>query len=194
MLDNHAISAQSLEKHYGINAARFQKQYKNKLSGFLEWEHKDHAKDYLLFPENLGTLLSLDETAFTNGELYTILTNKAQRGKKGSIVMMVKGTRSADMIAILKKIPKEDRDKVEEVTLDMASSMNEIAKTSFVKAKRVTDRFHVQKLAFEAVQSIRIKFRWEALEKENQAYKEAKDKSEQFKPEEFSKEIHENNC
>lgn len=53
----------------------------------------------------------------------------------------------------------------------MANSMNLIVKKCFPKAKRVTDRFHVQKLAFEAVQDIRIKYRWIVLEEENKTSK-----------------------
>jgi hypothetical protein len=37
----------------------------------------------------------------------------------------------------------------------------------FPKAVQVTDS-HVQKLALEALQEIRIKHRWEAMDKENQ--------------------------
>jgi len=44
----------------------------------------------LLFPENIGELLSLDETEMSNGELYTILTNKSAKGKQGSIVARAK--------------------------------------------------------------------------------------------------------
>ena len=47
----------------------------------------------------------------------------------------------------------------------MANSMKLIAKKSFPKAKQVTDRFHVQKLALEAVQEVRIRLKWEALDK-----------------------------
>tara|TARA_B110000881_G_C18535559_1_gene495582 strand:- start:67 stop:672 length:606 start_codon:yes stop_codon:yes gene_type:complete len=46
----------------------------------------------------------------------------------------------------------------------MAGSMNLIAQKCFPKATRVTDRFHVQKLAYDAVQQLRIKHRWEAIE------------------------------
>jgi hypothetical protein len=48
---------------------------------------KPHAKDWLIFPENLGKRLSIDETALSNGELL-YLTNKA-KGKKGTIVVMI---------------------------------------------------------------------------------------------------------
>lgn len=42
----------------------------------------------------------------------------------------------------------------------MANSMKTICKKCFPKAVQVTDRFHVQKLALEALQDIRIKHRW----------------------------------
>jgi hypothetical protein len=40
----------------------------------------------------------------SNGELYTILTNKAA-GKKGTIVAMIAGTKAQTVIAIIEKIP-----------------------------------------------------------------------------------------
>lgn len=164
MLDNNPISTKSLEIFYGINGKRLQTQYKKVLSGFQSWSQKQHSEEYILYPENTDSFLALDETALSNGELYTVLTNKSSHGKKGSIVAMVQGTSSDKVIDILQKIPKRIRDKVKEITLDMAASMNQIAKVCFPKANRITDRFHVQKLAFEAVQEIRIKHRWEAID------------------------------
>ncbi len=38
----------------------------------------------------------------------------------------------------------------------------------FPKAIQVIDRFHVQKLALEALQDIMIKHRWEAIDQENE--------------------------
>jgi len=113
----------------------------------------------------------------SNGELYTILTNKAKKGKKGSIVAMVKGTNAKKIIPlIIKHISNRRRNLVKEITLDMAPSMNEIAKTCFKRSSLVIDRFHVQKLAYDAVQSVRIKYRWQAIEHENEAYLMAKNK------------------
>ena len=43
----------------------------------------------MIFPENIGKNLSLDEVALTNGELYTILTNKQFHGKKRALVAMI---------------------------------------------------------------------------------------------------------
>jgi transposase len=186
LLDNNPISTKSLEVYYGINGSRLQRQYKKTLSGYETWPQKLHSENYLLYPQNTGPYLALDETALSNGELYTVLTNKLAKGKKGSIVAMIKGTKSSDIIEVLQRIPKKLRDIVREISLDMAASMNQIAKYCFTKAKRVTDRFHVQKLAFDAVQEIRIKHRWEAIDKENQEYQQAKQQNKKHTPHIFS--------
>lgn len=67
----------------------------------------------------------------------------------------------------------------------MANSMKTIARVCFPKATQVTDRFHVQKLALEALQDIRIKHRWEAIDQENNSIKLAKEKLHEFSPEIF---------
>jgi hypothetical protein len=41
-----------------------------------------HTPNNGLFFQNLGKRLSIDETSFSNGELYTILTNKAGKERK----------------------------------------------------------------------------------------------------------------
>ncbi|UKB86387.1 transposase [Chryseobacterium sp. MEBOG06] len=151
----------------------FQRQYKNKLSEYHSWEQKPHAEDWIIYPENLSASLSLDEVALSDGELYTVLTSKRAKGRKGSIVAIIKGTQSDFVIAHLLKISRRLRMKIKEITLDMAGSMKRIAKRCFPNAVQVIDRFHVQKLALEALQEIRIKHRWEALEMENKTLEEA---------------------
>jgi transposase len=113
-----------------VNGKQLEEQYRDHLSGFYDWEQFDHADEWILFEENLGPHLSLDETALSQGELYTILTNKAAKGKKGALVAMIKGTDSKTVRAVLEKIPLRKRKKVEEVTLDMAASMENIARFS----------------------------------------------------------------
>ena len=130
--------------------------------------------------------MSIDETALSNGELYTLVTNKSAKGRKGTIVAIIQGTKSEDVISVLNKIPRSKREIVQEVTLDMAASMNLIIKRCFPKASRVIDRFHVQKLASEAVQSIRIKYRWMAIEQDNIALANAKKTGEQYSPMKFN--------
>lgn len=80
---------------------------------------------------------------------------------------IVKGTKADDVIKAIKMIDPSRRNRVKEVTVDMASNMNLIIKRCFLKAEIVTDRFHVQRLATDAVQEERIRLRWEVIDQEN---------------------------
>ncbi len=93
-MDNHPISSNSLEK--------FGQQYKDHLSNYHQWEQKSHCQQWLLFPENISPYLSIDETALSNGELYTILTNKEAKGQKGALIAIIEGSSSDAIIQILK--------------------------------------------------------------------------------------------
>jgi transposase len=153
------------------------------LSDFKEWNQLSHATEWLLFPENMGTHLSIDETALSQGELYTIVTNKKAKGRAGSIVAIIEGTKADKVIKCLNQIPDHQRRRVKEITLDMASNMKLIARTSFTKAVQVIDRFHVQKLALEALQEVRINYRWQEIDNDNDAILLARQKGKEYKPE-----------
>lgn len=77
-------------------------------------------------------------------------------------------------MAVLKRIDQESRNFVEEITLNLSDYMRKIIRSSFPHAKRVIDRFHVQKPAYAAVQELRIKHRWEAIQQANDEMKKAK--------------------
>lgn len=181
-MDNYAISSRSLEKHYHIDGNQLGQQYKMHLSDYSKWEQINHADQWILFPDNIGSYISIDETSLSNGELYTIVTNKKAKGQKGSLVAMVNGTCSDKVIEVLNKIPLSKRRSVKEVTLDMANSMNKIVNCCFSKATKVIDRFHVQKLAYDALQEIRIKHRWDAIDNETEALREARYNQTRFEP------------
>jgi transposase len=127
-----------------------------------------------VFENNLGPRLSIDETALSRGELYTIVTNKEAKGKKGTLVAIIKGTKSDQVIPMIRTMSKRKRNKVEEITLDLAGNMGLIAKKCFPNAVQVVDRFHVQQLASEALQEMRIQYRWQAIDAENHAIEQAK--------------------
>lgn len=162
---------------YGLDSKQFEKQYKHHLSDFGSWGQRDHAENWILFSHNLGKRLSIDETSLSNGELYTVITNKYGKGRKGSLVALIKGTKASVVQEVLYKIPFRERLTVEEVTLDMAQNMESIVRECFLHAVRITDRFHVQKLVSEAVQEIRIKLRWKAIEEENEDIKQARNQN-----------------
>jgi transposase len=136
----------------------------------------------MLFPENIGAHLSIDETALTNGELYTIITNKAGHGKRGALVAMVEGTDAQKIARKLATIEQGLRNQVTEVTLDMSAAMEAIVRQSFPHARLVTDRFHVQQLVSEALQEIRVALRKEALREENEAIKRARAEKRWYHP------------
>jgi len=151
------------------------------VSGFEQWEQKSHSEDYLIYSDNIGKYLSLDEVSLSKGELYTYLTNKNGRGKQGTLVSCVKGVKSQDIITAIQKIPLDKRAQVKEVTLDMANNMNLVAKTCFPNARIVTDRFHVVKLVNEALQHVRVQHRWNVIEQENKAIEKAKKEGYKYK-------------
>ena len=90
------------------------------------------------------------------------------------LVAVVSGTKAEDVIDVLKMIDEEKRNMVEEVTLDLSDSMRKTVRTIFPKANRVIDRFHIQKLACDAVQELRIKHRWDAIQESNDEMEEAR--------------------
>ncbi len=159
-----------------------QRHYKNKTSGFKDWEQLNHSEDYLIYPENIGEHLSIDELSLSKGVLYTFVTNKKGRGKKKTLVAVIKGTKSQDIIDVLDRIPLEKRKTVKEITLDVANNMQLASRICFPESSLVTDRFHVVKLVMEALQHQRIKLRWEAIEYENQAIKLAKEQGIKYVP------------
>jgi transposase len=185
-LDNNPISCHLLGRLYTVDGKQLQQQYKDFLSDFHSWGQKDHANEWMLFEENIGPSLSIDETALSNGELYTIVTNKEAKGGKKAIVAMLKGTQAEQIITVLERIPIRKRNKVKEVTMDMAANMIKAIRRCFTNAIRVIDRFHVQKLAYDAVQEARIKYRWEALDAESKSIEEARKNKQAFQPEVFS--------
>lgn len=185
-MDNYPINSNSLEKFFYINGNHLGQQYKDHLSGYKTWDQKEHASEWVLFPENIGSYLSLDETSLSNGELYTVLTNKQGKGKKGTLIAMIEGTEAEKIILVLKRIDEKTRLQVKEITLDMAGSMNKIVKRCFPSATLVIDRFHVQKLAYDALQEMRIAHRWDAINEETNAIENARLNNEKYEPLTFS--------
>jgi transposase len=169
-----------------VKAKALYRSYKHKTSGYPIWDQKAHAKEYLLYPENISSYLSIDEVSLSQGELYTFITSKEGKGKKGTIVAMVASTEADKIIEVLEKLPLSMRLQVKEITLDMARNMESAARKSFPNARIVTDRFHVVKLVLEALQHLRIKYRWEAIDKENDDIKAARVKGNTYHPEVFS--------
>ena len=176
------MTCPTLEEYYHIDGHTFEKQYKEVLSGFRTWDQLSHADEWLLFPDNIGPRLAIDESSLSNGELYTFVTNRDARTRECSLVAVVAGTKSEDVITVLKRIDESQRYAVKEVTLDLSDSMRKIVRSVFPKANRVIDRFHIQKLACEAVQELRIRHRWDAIQQANDEMENAKLENREYVP------------
>ncbi len=162
-METHPITARSFERDYFIDGDAFERAYKNTISGFKDWTEAGHAEDWLIFPENTGPYLCIDETCLSSGEVYTIVSNKDAHGRKGCIVAIVKGTKAQVVIKAIRRIDTQLLAQVKEVTLDFSESMNSIVEACFPNAMKTLDRFHHQQFCLEAVQEIRIAFRREEM-------------------------------
>jgi transposase len=153
------------------------------VSGYKEWNQLSHADDYLIFPENITDRLSIDEVSLSKGELYTFVTNKNTGVKnRQSIVAVINGTQAKVIQEVLEKISLQKRNQVKEVSMDMARNMGLAVRNSFPNCNMVIDRFHVVRLVMDAMQHIRVGFRWEAIDLENREIKEAKEKGMKYIP------------
>jgi transposase len=174
----------NIASYYQVNSEKLQRHYKHQVSGYKEWNQLSHAEEYILYPENIGEHLSIDEVSLSKGELYTIVTNKQLNARnKKSVVAIINGTEAKTIQDVLEKIPLTKREKVKEVSMDMARNMGLAAENSFPNSKKVIDRFHVVRLVMDAMQHVRVKLRWKAIEEENTAIKKAKDNGEKYCPE-----------
>lgn len=99
---------------------------------------------------------------------YEGLDTVSRKNKTSAHVAIVKGTVSRAVTSILHNIPEYLRNQVKEITNDLAPTMYLIIKRSFPKATIVSDRFHVQKLATDPFLELRIKYKWEAIDLENE--------------------------
>lgn len=155
-MDRLPLTAALLGKLFHIKGSEIERYYKHHLSDYKDWPEKEHASEWVLLAENIGENCSIDETSLCN-EVYTILSNKAGHGKKGSIIAIIKGTKAHVVSAILKQIPETERNKVKEITMDLSDSMFSIATQCFPNARIVIDCFHVVKRLCESLEEMRLK-------------------------------------
>jgi transposase len=159
---------------YGLNERTFQRYYREHFSGYDE----STFDETLVFEENLGPSMSIDDTMLLKGEYSTVLGNK----KTGKLMGLITGTKAEDVVDALRPVPLAKRLEVKEISMDMASSYDWATRELFPNAIKVIDRFHVAQLVNDAVQEVRIRYRREALEADNRLRKEARQLKEKYYP------------
>lgn len=60
------MSIKSVSDFVRMDSGRLNDYYKNHLSDFHQWVQKSHAEDFILFRDNVGTHLAIDETSLSN--------------------------------------------------------------------------------------------------------------------------------
>jgi transposase len=156
------VEVERIGRLYGVK--RLERSYKDVLSEY----DATTAPEELFFPENLGKREAIDETSLINGELYTLLTNK----DTGKLVALMRGTKSSEITEkLIRHLSAEKRMQVEEVTLDMDEGFDWVTRQCFPNAEFIVDRFHVQKLVTECMQTLRITERQQILTQRREAKK-----------------------
>lgn len=102
-----------------MNGANLSRQYKEIFSDYRDWKQLSHAEEYILYPQNIGPNLAIDESSLSCGKLYTFVTNRDAHGGKGALVAAIRGTRAETVISVLEKTPAARRKTVREITLDL---------------------------------------------------------------------------
>ena len=153
--------------------------YKEVLSGFCDpikqkelhqYDTYDQAKTPnkslkvfvpIFKPQNFTRNMAIDEKKIGE-ELYTIISSR----DTGKIALMISTTKIHIIKNILLKLPCLALDKVKHMTMDLDKGFEILSREVFLGVKIIGDKFHVIRLALEALQAVRIRYRQEALRKE----------------------------
>lgn len=189
MIERRPISFSVIGRILGLEGKKIYRWYKDVLSGFTDEEEqvKLHEHDLpkgpanqktgeipvipvpIFKPENFGEDMALDDKNI-GGEGYTVFSNKIT----GKIAVLAQTTKASKLAEILQKVPVKIRYAVKTISKDLAENYDWIARTVFLNAIRIDDKFHVVKLGFEALQDVRVRYRQELLTTERKKRLELK--------------------
>lgn len=156
------MTARSVGRFFKTDGNSLERAYKHHLSNFEEWDQKPHAADWMLLEENFGERMSIDETMLCD-DLFTFLSNKGGKGKRGTLAAAVRGTTSEEVVKVLLSVPEDIRKRVQEVTMDFSDSMYSIVRQVFPWATIVIDCFHIMKLCADGLGEMRMKLKRAAV-------------------------------
>lgn len=121
--------------------------------------------------------MAIDEKHI-NGKFHTVLTNS----KTSKVALMCSSINPIDLEKCFEKF--KGLEQVKHITRDLSPTFKKVANTHFPNAVHIADKFHVIRHAIDAVQSLRLRLKQEALKKQRQEqmahqknYKESKDKT-----------------
>lgn len=156
------MTACSVGRFFKICGNSLERAYKHHLSGFEQWDQKEHAEDWMLLADNFDERMSIDETMLCD-DLFTFFSRKAGKGKHRTLAAVVRGTTVEEVLKVLMQVPEEIRRRVKEVTMDFSDSMYSIIRQAFPWATIVIDCFHIMQLCGDGLGEMRMKLKCAAV-------------------------------
>lgn len=180
MVEGKPISIGNVAYVLGMDSKKLSRWYKHHLSGYREALARGEIGKYdlhykqkgvewsvkvpILKPENLGSFMAIDEKSI-NGRYYTILSNR----ETSKIALMASTLKVSELNECMRKFPIRSRMNVKSITRDLAPSFEWLARTNFMNAYHVADKFHIIREVLEQLQSRRIRHRQEILSLERKS-------------------------
>lgn len=181
MVEGKLIGIGDVAYVLGMRAKKLHRWYQKVLSGFeqakqagligkddIEVKEKGSIKQVKVPVSNseaMGTHMAIDEKEI-DGDYYTILSNRLT----GKIALMIKSLKTQQILQAVQVFGNQCFE-VQTVTRDLANNYDWLVRQAFMNASHIADKFHIIKLGLEAVQSLRITYRKEELQKRKLAYK-----------------------
>lgn len=109
-------------------------------------------------PENLGDNITVDEKHIGK-EVYTIVANK----DTGKIIAVIESLKHKVLQKVFSFMPRNKLWAVKTISKDLANNFDWLARSTFPNAEKIADKFHIIKLALEALQAVRTRYRQEVL-------------------------------
>lgn len=156
------MTARSVGRFFKTCGNNLERAYKHHLSGFEQWDQKEHAEDWMLLAENFDKKMSIDESMLCD-DLFTFFSRKAGKGKRGTLAAVIRGTTAEEVVKILMQVPEEIRRRVKEVTMDFSDSMYSIIRQAFPWATIVIDCFHIMQLCGDGLGEMSMKLKRAAV-------------------------------
>ena len=72
------MTAQCVGRFFRTDGKYLSRAYKEHLSGFDDWEQKEHAGEWVLLEENMGERLSIDETMLHHDSMVLAMNGSPQ--------------------------------------------------------------------------------------------------------------------
>ena len=66
-VDTRPDTMKNIASYFSVSGKKLQRHYKHKVSGYKQWDQLLHAEDYLIYPDNLTSHISIDEVSEPKG-------------------------------------------------------------------------------------------------------------------------------